>query len=331
MSEHPIVRAAEQLARDAHADHRRKGPGEVPYFGHLASVARRLEAFGYDDEITLAAAYLHDVLEDRPAFADRLRAEMPPAVVATVEALTEAKRDPGGRPLPKSERFRGYVERLRAATEAARRAIPVSCADKIDNLTSLVDAQRHGVQLLLELRTRPGQHAAQLATLREIYAPVVRADMLQAFDAAARELADLIRAWLPGRAVEIAATAHLGQHDKSGAPYILHPLRLMLRATTPEEQMTAVLHDVVEDSAWTLDELADAGFPLDVIAALDCLTRRSGESYDAFIDRILGNPLARRVKLLDIEDNMNLTRLVRITPEDLARVERYHRARSRLL
>src|SRR4051812_41822018 len=105
----PLVRAAQELARVAHAEQRRKGPGDVPYFTHLESVVRRLRAFGYDDEITVAAGYLHDLLEDCPAFADRLRAEMPWEVVALVEVLTERKRDEGGASLPKTERFRGYV------------------------------------------------------------------------------------------------------------------------------------------------------------------------------------------------------------------------------
>jgi (p)ppGpp synthase/HD superfamily hydrolase len=327
----PVVDAAVALAREAHVDHRRKGRGDVPYFDHLESVAARLRAFGYDDDVSQAAAYLHDLLEDRPAFGERMRAEMPPEVVATVEALTEKNRDELGAPLSKPDRVRAYVQCLTGGSAAALRAIPVSCADKIDNVTSMVEAQRSGIQILLELRTRPGQHAAQLAALRAVYAPVVRPEMLAAFDVATGELAELIRAWLPGRAVAIAATAHLGQVDKSGSAYILHPLRLMLRAATPEEQMIAVLHDVVEDSPWTLQQLADEGFPPTVVGALDRLTRRKGESYEEFIGRILEDPLASRVKLLDVEDNMNLARLPRITPADLERVERYHKARARLL
>lgn len=136
---------------------------------------------------------------------------------------------------------------------------------------------------------------------------------------------------LLGHAVAISATAHQNQVDKAGAPYILHPLRLMLRGQTQLEQIVAVLHDVVEDSDWTLEQLAAEGFPTQVIAALDCLTRRSQESYEAFIDRILTNALAMRVKRYDLEDNMNLTRIETLTERDLQRLQRYHQAHQRIL
>ena len=326
-----MLAAAEALAREAHADQRRKGPGDVPYFSHLDSVAGRLRGAGVTDEATLAAAYLHDLLEDRPAFETRLRAEMPPEVVETVEVLTEKKRDAQGKSRSKGERFADYLRGLQREGPAVLRALSISCADKIDNVQSLLEAQRRGVQLLLELRTRPGQHAGQLAALRRVYAAHVPAPLLRDLDAAAAELTGFIEAWLPGRAAAIAAAAHLGQFDKSGAPYILHPMRLMVRASTREEQMVAALHDVVEDSAWTFEQLIDEGFPPSVVSALDRLTRRAGESYEDFIERVAEDPLARRVKLLDLEDNMDAKRLAQITPQDLQRLERYHRARSRLL
>ncbi|MBD2074711.1 phosphohydrolase [Phormidium sp. FACHB-592] len=136
---------------------------------------------------------------------------------------------------------------------------------------------------------------------------------------------------LLGRAVAIAATAHQNQLDKANAPYILHPLRLLLRGQTPLEQIVAVLHDVVEDSDWTLEQLAAEGFPSEAIAALDCLTRRSDESYDDFMDRVLTNPLAMRVKRYDLEDNMTLTRMAVLTAKDTERLQRYHAVYQRLL
>lgn len=136
---------------------------------------------------------------------------------------------------------------------------------------------------------------------------------------------------LLGRAVTIAATAHQNQVDKANAPYILHPLRLMLRGQTPLEQIVAVLHDVVEDSDWTLEQLAAEGYPPEAMAALDCLTRRIDESYDEFIDRVLTNPLATRVKRYDLEDNMMLTRMTTLTPKDVERLQRYHAVYQRLL
>jgi hypothetical protein len=326
-----LLGAAEDLARLAHQDQRRKGDGTVPYFVHLESVVRRLRHFGVEDEHTLAAAYLHDLLEDQPAFAGRLRAEFPPEIVETVEMLSEKKLDERGERRPKAARFHDYAKGLRSGTPAALRAIPISCADKLDNVRSLLADERRGTQILIQLQTRPGQHAEQLAVMRSIYAPVVPAPMLVAFDQAVRDLTDYIQGWLPGRALAIAASAHLGQRDKAGAPYALHPLRLALRAETPEEQMAAALHDVVEDTTWTLERLAAEGFPSKVIAAIDHLTRREGESYEQFIERAITHPIARKVKLYDLEDNMDPRRLVLMAPRDLGRIERYHRARSRIL
>ena len=128
------------------------------------------------------------------------------------------------------------------------------------------------------------------------------------------------------RAIAIAAEAHAGQRDKAGEPYILHPLRLMLHMDSDEARMAAVLHDVVEDSPWTIDGLRAEGFAEKVLAAIDALTRRPGEAYEAFVARAGSNPLARRVKLADLEDNLDARRLPDLGEEDLARVRRYHRA-----
>lgn len=136
---------------------------------------------------------------------------------------------------------------------------------------------------------------------------------------------------LLGKAIAIAAVAHQDQLDKANAPYILHPLRMMLRGQTELEQIVAVLHDVVEDSDWTLAQLAAEGFPDDVVAALDCLTRRAEESYDEFIDRVLTNPLATCVKQYDLEDNMTLTRMTVLSDRDMERLQRYHRAHQRVI
>jgi (p)ppGpp synthase/HD superfamily hydrolase len=129
-------------------------------------------------------------------------------------------------------------------------------------------------------------------------------------------------------AIVLAALAHKGQRDKAGAKYILHPLRLMLQMQTDEERMVAVLHDVVEDSDHTLDDLRQRGFPEDVIDAIDALSRRKadGETYEEFIARAGRNPLASRVKIADLEDNSDLTRIAAPTEKDFRRVERYRRA-----
>jgi len=132
-------------------------------------------------------------------------------------------------------------------------------------------------------------------------------------------------------AIAIAVAAHRGQVDKAGAPYILHPLRVMFAMTTDEERIAAVLHDVLEDCGWTLDGLRERGLPESVLQALDGLTRREGESYEAFVARAAANPIARRVKLADLEDNMDLRRLAELTPRDAERLARYHRAWALLL
>lgn len=127
-------------------------------------------------------------------------------------------------------------------------------------------------------------------------------------------------------ALQRALTAYAGKVDKGGKPYILHPLRLMARLSDPIGQCVAVLHDVIEDSDTTADDLRADGFPESVVTAVEVLTRRRGESYEAFIDRVHVHPLACKVKLLDIEDNLNILRINEVTQKDLQRIAKYHRA-----
>jgi len=128
------------------------------------------------------------------------------------------------------------------------------------------------------------------------------------------------------RAIEIAVIAHKGQVDRAGAPYVLHPLRMMLRMQTDQEKIIAVLHDVIEDTAWTFDDLRNEGFSEEIIAAVDCLTRREDESYDDFVRRTSVNALARRVKVADLEDNMDIRRYGTLHEKDLSRLQRYLKA-----
>ena len=130
------------------------------------------------------------------------------------------------------------------------------------------------------------------------------------------------------RAIAIAAVAHEGQVDKAGAPYILHPLRMMLAVATPEARMAAVLHDVVEDGDVTLEQLRAEGFPAAVVEAVDALTKREHEEddYEAFIRRAALNPIAREVKLADLRDNSDLSRMAEPTEKDRTRIEKYERA-----
>jgi (p)ppGpp synthase/HD superfamily hydrolase len=131
-------------------------------------------------------------------------------------------------------------------------------------------------------------------------------------------------------AIDLATRSHRGQTDRYGAPFVLHPLRVMLRLETDAERIVGVLHDIVEKTPTTLEQLRTARYSEEILAALDCVTRRKGESYDAFVERAAANPLAARVKLADLEDNMDLRRARKVRPEDAERFDRYVRAWQRL-
>ena len=131
-------------------------------------------------------------------------------------------------------------------------------------------------------------------------------------------------------AIALAIEAHRGQKEKAGQPYILHVLRVMFRLETEQEQVAGVLHDLVEDTSYTLDDLRRLGYPDPVVTAVDCLTRREDESYEEFVERAGAHPIARRVKLADLEDNMDIRRLPEVTERDLERLNRYIRARTRI-
>jgi (p)ppGpp synthase/HD superfamily hydrolase len=129
------------------------------------------------------------------------------------------------------------------------------------------------------------------------------------------------------KAIEIAVFAHKSQKDKSGAEYILHPLRIMERGKTEVEKICGILHDVVEDSNWTFEALENEGFSAEVIAVLRCVTKKSeDEEYDKFIDRIIQNPIAVQVKINDLLDNMNITRFEELNEWDLKRLNKYLQA-----
>ena len=132
---------------------------------------------------------------------------------------------------------------------------------------------------------------------------------------------------LLAKAVAIAQRVHAQQVDKIGAPYILHVMRVMNRGQTLDEKICGVLHDVVEDSPMTFDYLRKEGFPEHIIEALRCVTKTSEhEDYDAFIARIKTNPLAVRVKLNDLEDNMDIRRLQAVGEKETARLNKYLKA-----
>ena len=125
------------------------------------------------------------------------------------------------------------------------------------------------------------------------------------------------------KAIALAATQHAGQLDKGGQPYILHPLRLMLQFSNPTLQIIAVLHDILEDTATTAEDLKALGFSAEIIQAIQALTKQTGESRLEAARRTTLNPLATQVKYVDVLDNMNLSRINNPTARDFARLEEY--------
>lgn len=134
-------------------------------------------------------------------------------------------------------------------------------------------------------------------------------------------------------AIAIAAEAHAGQVDKAGESYILHPLRVMLAMGPNDDQrIAAVLHDVVEDCpGWTIDRLRGEGFSETALEAIDAVTRRTDETYDAFIERSSKNAIGRLVKIADLRDNSNMNRIPWPTEADWRRQLRYGKALTKLL
>ncbi|WES98729.1 phosphohydrolase [Chryseobacterium arthrosphaerae] len=132
------------------------------------------------------------------------------------------------------------------------------------------------------------------------------------------------------KAISIAVQAHAGQTDKSGKPYILHVLRVMMKGKSEDEMIGWILHDLVEDTDWTFEQLKEEGFPQHIIAALELVTRKDREKYSDFIQRISGNPLAVAIKLNDLDDNMNVNRLNEVTVKDAERLSKYINARKYL-
>jgi (p)ppGpp synthase/HD superfamily hydrolase len=136
-------------------------------------------------------------------------------------------------------------------------------------------------------------------------------------------------------AIRVAVDAHAGQLDKAGKSYILHPLRVMMTVESPSldsARKVAVLHDVVEDSKWTLESLdAKFGLTTEEQAALQLLTHGEHEDYDAYVERLASHSLARAVKIADLRDNLDVTRLEQVTEKDAKRISKYLRSLRRLM
>jgi len=122
------------------------------------------------------------------------------------------------------------------------------------------------------------------------------------------------------RAIEIAVEGHKGQVDKNGELYILHPLRVMGAFQDDARRIVGILHDIVEDTRYELNDLTEAGFGDEIRDAVDAITKRDGEPYDDYLGRIVANDIARDVKLADIGDNSG--RLERVSEPDRSRLRK---------
>ena len=129
------------------------------------------------------------------------------------------------------------------------------------------------------------------------------------------------------KAIEIASEAHKDATDKYGSPYINHITRVMDLGATNEEKIVGILHDLVEDTPWTFEQLESEGFSSEIIDALKCVTKISEEEdYEDFTLRVSKNPLAVKVKINDLTDNMDIRRIPSLTEKDLTRLMKYHKA-----
>jgi (p)ppGpp synthase/HD superfamily hydrolase len=133
------------------------------------------------------------------------------------------------------------------------------------------------------------------------------------------------------RAIRIASKAHAGQVDKSGADYIGHPLRVMHAVDTTEAKTVAVLHDVIEDTEVTIADLRAEGFSEPVLAAVDAVSKRKGETLGDSMARVAAIPLARTVKLADVADNSNPERLALLSVADRERLQKKYETTLELL
>lgn len=136
---------------------------------------------------------------------------------------------------------------------------------------------------------------------------------------------------LTKKAMKLAFAAHKDQVDKSGIPYVFHPIHLAEQMESEETAIVALLHDVVEDTEYTLQDIAAMGFPQEVLEALALMTHDEAVPYMDYVARLKGNPIARTVKLADLRHNSDLTRLDAVDEKALARIEKYRKAMKELL
>ena len=132
-------------------------------------------------------------------------------------------------------------------------------------------------------------------------------------------------------ATSIAIGVHKGQFDKNDKPYLNHVFRVMNAGQTIQEKIVGVLHDVIEDSDMTIEDLINYGFETDILDAVNAMTHYENEDYDEYIDRVISNPIAIRVKINDLTDNMDMRRLKIMDDESIGRLKRYFSAYNKII
>ena len=125
------------------------------------------------------------------------------------------------------------------------------------------------------------------------------------------------------KALKLCFEAHKEQIDKSGMPYVFHPFHLAEQMQDEESTIVALLHDVVEDTDYTLDDLRKVGFDDSVLVAINLMTYEDGVPYMDYVEQIKTNPIAKIVKLADLRHNSDMTRLDVVTPRNQERAEKY--------
>ena len=128
------------------------------------------------------------------------------------------------------------------------------------------------------------------------------------------------------KAIKLSFDAHKDQLDKSGLPYVFHPFHLAEQMTDETTTAVALLHDVIEDTDYTLDDIRALGFTSEVLEAVALMTHAPDVDYMEYVKEIKKNPVARAVKLADLKHNSDMSRLDTVTPYDITRAEKYKRA-----
>ena len=131
---------------------------------------------------------------------------------------------------------------------------------------------------------------------------------------------------LTKKALKFCFEAHKNQYDKSGMPYVFHPFHLAEQMTTEETTVVALLHDLVEDTHYTIADLTEMGFPKAITEAIGLMTHGEGVDYFEYVAAIKENPIAKAVKIADLTHNSDLSRLDEVTEKALSRREKYQKA-----